>query len=200
MAPISDRKETMDELPRPIPDSYWVRPGRLLAGEYPGSKSDREARQKLAQLLDAGVTLFLDLTESDEYNLRPYAQFLAEPSLRRNGGVTHRRMAIRDQGAPTTDQMCSILDTIDAALEEGHTVYVHCWGGIGRTGTVIGCYLVRHGMDARAALDEIACLRAGTPDGWKDSPENRAQKQMVLDWADRDCASGSGAKEGTSRT
>ena len=190
----------MDKVPRPIPDSYWVRPGQLLAGEYPGSKSDREARQKLARLLDAGVTLFLDLTESGEYNLEPYAHFLTEPSLRRNGHAIHRRRPIRDGGTPSVEEMCSILDTIDAALEEGHTVYVHCWGGIGRTGTVVGCYLVRHGMDAVAALDEIARLRAGTPDGWKESPENSAQKQVILDWATRDCTTGSGDKEGTSRT
>jgi hypothetical protein len=31
---------------RPIPDSYWVWPGRVLAGEYPGSKHDADARKK----------------------------------------------------------------------------------------------------------------------------------------------------------
>ena len=41
-----------------------------------------------------------------------------------------------------------ILDEIDGAILNGKTVYVHCLGGIGRTGTVVGCYLVRHGIAA----------------------------------------------------
>ena len=43
--------------------------------------------------------------------------------------------------------MTRILDDVDAALADGGAVYVHCWGGIGRTGTVVGCWLVRHGLD-----------------------------------------------------
>jgi len=72
--------------------------------------------------------------------------------------------------------------TIDAALAEGNVVYVHCYGGIGRTGTVVGCYLVRHGLSGREALVEIVRLRRDTPDGFKRSPENDWQEQMVLDW------------------
>ena len=48
--------------------------------------------------------------------------------------------------------MASILDAIDAALDGGKTVYVHCWGGVGRTGTVVGCWLVRHGKTGDEAL------------------------------------------------
>lgn len=51
---------------------------------------------------------------------------------------------------PTVDQMRAILDAIDRAA--GSIVYVHCWGGHGRTGTVAGCYLVRHGQDTRQSL------------------------------------------------
>ena len=166
---------------RPIPDSYWVLPGRLLAGEYPGSKSDAEARQKLRRLLDAGVTFFLDLTEAGE-PVKPYAGLLAAEAAGSGREVVHRRMPVRDAATPPVDDMARILDTIDAALGEGHTVYVHCWGGIGRTGTVVGCYLVRHGLGGRQALDRILRLRRGTPDGHRRSPENDRQERMVLDW------------------
>lgn len=166
----------------PIPDSYWVEPGRLLAGEYPGSRTDEGARRKLQQLLAAGVALFLDLTEEAEYGLRPYAPLLDEVALAGGGPVVHRRMPIPDGGTPTVEEMGRILDTIDAALEGGHTVYVHCWGGIGRTGTVAGCYLVRHGMSGRQALAEIARRRDGTPDGHRPSPENEEQAQRILTW------------------
>jgi protein-tyrosine phosphatase len=63
-------------------------------------------------------------------------------------------------------------------------VYVHCFGGIGRTGTVVGCYLVRHGADAETALAEIARRRQGTPDGYRRSPETNEQRQFVLTWRD----------------
>jgi len=168
-------------LERPIPDSYWVRPSQLLAGKYPGSRSDEKAQQKLRQLLEAGVTFFLDLTEVQE-GLKPYALLLQEEAASLDRSVVHRRTPIRDGGIPTPEAMAHILDTIDKALEEGHTVYVHCWGGVGRTGTVVGCYVVRHGMSGEQALTEIARLREGTPDGWRRAPETDVQHQMVRNW------------------
>jgi len=61
-------------------------------------------------------------------------------------------------------------------------VYVHCLGGIGRTGTVVGCYLVRHGLPGEEALEHLQNLRKETPDWWFQSPESSAQKNMILDW------------------
>ena len=42
--------------------AWWVEPGRLLAGEYPGAKGAREGAQKLRLLVDAGVDSIIDLT------------------------------------------------------------------------------------------------------------------------------------------
>ena len=166
----------------PIPDSYWVLIDRLLAGEYPGARSPGEARRKLRRLLDAGVSYFLDLTEDGEYGLEPYASLAKEEATLREEGIVHRRMPIPDQGTPSAEEMRAILDAVDAAVEAGHTVYVHCWGGIGRTGIVVGCYMVGQGMTGRQAVDEIARRRRGTPDGHRPSPENDQQEQMILSW------------------
>ena len=76
------------------------------------------------------------------------------------------------------------IDAIDAALAAGETVYVHCYGGIGRTGTVIGCWLVRRGLNGEEALSYIAARRAGTPDGRRASPETSAQRALVLNWSE----------------
>ncbi len=128
------------------------------------------------------MTFFLDLTEAGEYNLRPYAAEVQELAAARGLTVTHRRMPVPDLVTPAPAFMGKILDTLDGALGRGEMVYVHCFGGIGRTGTVVGCWLVRHGLASQQALAQIAAWRQGTPDGWKQSPETAAQRQMVTTW------------------
>jgi protein-tyrosine phosphatase len=166
----------------PFPNSYWVRPGQILAGEYPSDWNKRLSRLKLRRLLEAGVTLFLDLTEAGEYGIRSYASLLDEEAAALGREVEHQRMSIPDRGTPTPETMTDILNTIDAALAAGRTVYVHCYAGIGRTGTVVGCHLARHGMRGEEALDEIARLREDISDGWITSPETAAQREMVREW------------------
>lgn len=155
--------------------TYWVEAGRLLAGEYPGAMDERSARHRLRWLLGLGVDYCLDLTEAGEYWLPPYAEILYEEAARIGRSVIHTRMPIRDYTTPAPTAMTGILETLDEALQSGHVVYVHCYGGKGRTGTVIGCYLVRGGMAGQAALQRLATLQA-------DSPETAEQRQFVLHW------------------
>jgi protein-tyrosine phosphatase len=84
------------------------------------------------------------------------------------------RMPIRDMSIPTDDDMEKILDLIDTSIQDDRPVYIHCLGGLGRTGTVVGCYLARHGL-ARGleALDRIDFLRRYTEALHRPSPETR---------------------------
>lgn len=158
----------------PIPDSYWVTEGKLLAGEYPGAKLDSQAAARLADFRDSGVTSFVDLTEAEE-GLAPYEHLV--------DGARWLRMPIRDQHCPSAEEMRTILDRIDRELADGHVVYVHCWGGHGRTGTVVGCWLVRRGSNPAEALARIRELRREVPDAsWMASPETEAQRQFVRQW------------------
>jgi len=184
---------------RPIPRSYWVERGRVLAGEYPGSTDDDEARSKIDRLHRAGVTVFLDLTEEhDTIKLKPYKLFLPTEPSDPEHRVVHRRMSIRDGCAPSIEEMKAILDEIDSATSDGHVVYFHCWGGHGRTGTVAGCYLVRHGMPATDALRKIMRLREGAPNGHYVSPDPGPQTEMVLNWHRWDTGLGSASGSGVS--
>jgi len=137
---------------RPDDNSYWLT-GRLLSSQYPGHWNDAVARQRLQAYLASGVTCFIDLTEEGE--LAPYDHLL--PTHAGNGQrIVYQRMAIRDLDLPRSPEfMAAILDRIDQAIAAGHTVCVHCWGGIGRTATVAGCYLVRHGQSGDQALVSI---------------------------------------------
>lgn len=80
--------------------------------------------------------------------------------------------------------MVAILDSIDAHISHAKPVYVLCWGGRGRTGTVVGCYLVRHKLsEPHEAVDMISELRRHTEDHDEPSPESRRQFEMGLSWA-----------------
>ena len=154
----------------------------LLAGEYPGSVDDAVAREKLEKFLDAGIRTFIDLTETSE-PLARYDGLLQTCATERGIEVKYFRHGVRDLGVPTQrDQMKRILATIREELDAGRPVYVHCWGGVGRTGTVIGCLLVEEGLAGPAAIERIAELRAGTPERSRRSPESEEQCRYVCEW------------------
>jgi protein-tyrosine phosphatase len=165
----------------PFPDSYWVIPGRFLAGEYPGARLEDAARRKLRSLLELGVDTFFDLTRKGE--LEAYDEILLQEAGWYDKNAFYYHLPIVDFGVPSREQMIATLDKIDSALETGRNIYIHCWGGIGRTGTVVGCYLVRHGLNGQQALDKIAEMRKHIPDSYfRRSPESDAQWEMVLNW------------------
>ena len=77
----------------------------------------------------------------------------------------------------------AILDAIDYHIEQGHIVYLHCWGGVGRTGVIVGCWLARHGYKGQAALDRLQNLWRKCPkSAYRNSPETREQEQYILRW------------------
>jgi protein-tyrosine phosphatase len=160
-------------------DAFWVRQHQLMAGEYPGDRQSDRAKQKVRWLAEAGITVFIDLTEDAE--LLPYNHYLASIAVSKQA-IEHVRMPIRDVNVPTEADMVRILDLIDAKLKDGHVVYVHCWGGVGRTGTVVGCFLVRHGMSGHQALVEIRRIRRNSRKAWRVAPETGEQRAMVVRW------------------
>lgn len=176
----------MKELHRPISESYWVESGRLLAGEYPGQYDAELARKRLDALLEAGVDTFIDLTNDGE--TFPYVHILQEEAAAYDVQAVHDRFPIGDFGLPTPERMNAILDRIDESLAAGHKIYLHCWGGIGRTGTTVGCYLVRHGRSAEQALDQLSAWWRGVPKSQYHpySPETREQVDFIRSWAEHD--------------
>ncbi|ANV89044.1 fused DSP-PTPase phosphatase/NAD kinase-like protein [Picosynechococcus sp. PCC 7117] len=161
---------------RPIKHCYWVLPGKLLAGEYPRNKDEQSSQEKLHALLNAGVTAFIDLTEADE-GLQPYSTLISAEA-------SHHQFPIVDVSIPaSSDLVVTILDTIDHYIERNQLVYVHCWGGVGRTGVIIGCWLARHGHGGEVALDHLRELWQACPKSrYRRSPETREQEQYILNW------------------
>jgi hypothetical protein len=164
----------------PIPNSYWVLPSQFLAGEYPGIRDPQDTLKKLIRFIDRGVHVFIDLTQYNE--AQPYSLLLQKISTERNVKIIYRRRGVPDFSIPSINFMKETLNMLDEFIETGKIVYVHCLGGVGRTGTVVGCYLVRHGRSPQEALDWLTHLRRDTPDWWYPSPESPAQKEMILKW------------------
>lgn len=167
-----------------IKNAYWLAPQRLLAGPYPAHPlREEQTSQQLEWLLQQGIRYWIDLTQVGEgVN---YRSTLARLAQRYNANISWQRFPIADFGLPTRGQMALILDEIDRSLDAGNTVYFHCMGGLGRTGTVAACWLIRHGLPAEQALQQLQTLRQETANHHSASPETDAQREFVMTWGSK---------------
>ena len=156
----------------------WVQPGRLLAGEYPGHPYPEKAATKLRLLIDSGIGSIIDLT-TDADHLTPYREILQAEAEKACRTVHYYSHPIPDLGVTDDAGYDAILDRIKTEEEAGRAVYLHCWGGVGRTCTVIACMLCDQGMDYDSAMARIARLRAGTRKAHRRVPESSAQRDFL---------------------
>ena len=149
--------------------------GRSAAAGHPGARDTEAARETFATFEEARIRHFVDLTHRAD-GLEPYDAHLQM--------ARRRRHPIVDMDVPAEQEMVATLDAIDRALEARGRVCVHCWGGIGRTGTVIGCWLVRHGSSPEKAIGRIRRLRQPLPifERYPDSPQTPRQHELVRSW------------------
>ncbi len=168
--------------------TYWVLPGEFLAGPKPSSKNHGLMDENLKCLLDQGVTAFFNLMTPDETNgvggsEFPYKDRLIELSDSRNLEVEIFGFPIKDFSVPTMAEMKNLLESIEFQLDIGKSIFVHCWGGLGRTGTVVGCFLKSRGIaGSEDVFEKIAGLRGNCSNANKPSPENDLQKNFVIDF------------------
>lgn len=159
----------------PLPHSYWVEPGRLLAGEHPAGSGEAATRDRVSKLQAAGVRAFIDLTEPGE---RPdYAALLAPD-------VIYENHPFRDHSVPRAQQqMQAILRSVQQYMDEG-AVYVHCRAGIGRTGLTVGCWLREQGLAPSQAIERLNQLwqQNARSAQWPSVPETDEQEAYVLAW------------------
>ena len=171
----------------PLQRTWWVQDELLLAGGFPGDYHDAGTEYKLRKLLQAGVRCFISLQQKNEMSRSvPFTLYapVAEKLAQEMGiKIKCLNFPILDMGIPDKTLMREILDAIEKSIDEKQCVYLHCWGGHGRTGTVVGCWLRQHDFSGVDALQHIKKLRSYDPGllQWE-SPQNTAQKDMILYW------------------
>jgi atypical dual specificity phosphatase len=123
----------------------WLLPDELLGCAYPKTDAALEALQA------SGIRLLINLHERAHTTDRLAAY-----------GLTSLHIPIADFSTPTPDQLEQAIGAIDAARARNERVAVHCGAGLGRTGTVLACYLVTQGETAHAAIQRVRELRPGS--------------------------------------
>jgi atypical dual specificity phosphatase len=126
-----------------VPNFRWVSEQRLAGVSYPRSED------ALGWLHRLGIRALLSLSEEsipetllDKYQL-------------------HReQLPVADFTAPTLAQAHQAVALIEDFVERNLPVAVHCRAGLGRTGTILACYLVAQDLSTREAIEQV---RAGCP-------------------------------------
>ena len=171
----------------PIERSYWVEPGRLLAGAFPGHSDSERATAQIGAFLAAGIRTFVNLMFEDEVGhdgelFVPYAPIVEREAARLGLEAQCHRLPIVDVSVPSLGRMDEIQATLKESFARNAPVYVHCWGGRGRTGQVVGVHLIERALATpEDFVDYIGELRINDIGGGF-SPETPEQIGFVRDY------------------
>lgn len=121
-----------------------------------------------------GVDLLVCLLEDQELERLKIPHLVSQAVAR---GMTVHRLPIRDGGRPPLlRDVQETVAVIRHAAQSGKKVVIHCQGGLGRAGTIGGCYLRACGVDAEEALRILVRTRG------KDCPENEGQRDFIREY------------------
>jgi len=140
---VAERECTVD--PKAM-NFAWLEERTVAGCRGPHSSNDVSA------LRSFGIRALVRLADTDEADVTP--QQVAD------AGIEDCHEPIQDFEAPTQGQIDRVLAFVHGALGQGKPVAISCGAGYGRTGTLLACYLVKHGASADGAMGTVR-TRAG---------------------------------------
>lgn len=152
-------------------DMHFVSP-KFLAFKGPTEKCEDPSmgtytfppRHYIDVFLDKGVTAVVRLNESSTYDAQSFEE----------QGIRHHELYFDDCTVPSNALVLKFLDTCE---KEPGIVAVHCRAGLGRTGTMIAAYFIKHhGMSASECIGWLRIVRPGCVIG---------PQQQYLHWLER---------------
>ena len=165
---------------KPIEYSYQVS-RNVFAGEHPLFDIYKSSiKWNIPALLKFGITVFLDLTQS--YEVPEYASFL--PS-----DVQRISFPIRNCDVPSrVESVMDLFRRLEQLMHEQPRakLYIHCHGGVGRTGIIVACYYIyfEH-LSFEEALDKMGRQYAQSPRSkFMNAPETKRQIEYVKEFAE----------------
>ncbi|HHT9126182.1 MAG TPA: dual specificity protein phosphatase 23 [Candidatus Brocadiia bacterium] len=123
----------------------------LIPGEIAGMARPASTIHDFESLRDDGIDAIVSLTEN------PLNKPLIEEF-----GFEYVHIPIEDLSVPTMDQVEDFVEFATRMRNDGKKIVVHCGAGIGRTGTMLACYLVSKGYSAEESIDEVRRKRPGS--------------------------------------
>ncbi|XP_053484344.1 cell division cycle 14Aa isoform X4 [Ictalurus furcatus] len=158
-------------------DFNWIVPGKLLAFSGPHPKSKIENGFPL-HAPEAYFPYFRQHDVSDVVRLN---RKMYEGCRFTDAGFAHHDLFFVDGGTPSDIIVRRFLHICETA--EG-AVAVHCKAGLGRTGTLIGCYLMKHYRFT--AAEAIAWIRICRPGSVIGPQQNFLEEKQHGMWMDGD--------------
>ena len=140
----------------------WLIPEKLAGSRYPDTF-------ELPEIYQLGIRAIVSL---EEYK---------NPDAILQQRMEHLHVPIPDFTAPSLSLLKRIVGFISAMIDKEKPVLVHCYAGIGRTGTVLAAYLISQGNDVETALQKV---RSRVP-GAVQTPE----QEHILKVYYQDCCS-----------
>ena len=139
MTKIGDAKRKLHGMITGKPDNFsWLIEGKLAGSAIPTSKDEIKWMQ------EEGVKSIVTIREEP----------LDEDWT---AGMNYLHVLSDDMGVPSFDDLKSSVDYIDKRIQNKEPVMVHCLAGLGRTGTILACYLIKY--EKMSAVDAIQHIR-----------------------------------------
>jgi len=141
----------------PTDESNWVIPGHLLVGAYPADVDNQVHKAVLKSILACGINTFVCLQKEYDHTscnpddwrngtkIRPYiedAHTICETeTMTPPDNLSFIHVPIADCDVTSDSIVSQVAEELCWKLLAGDVLYIHCWGGHGRTGTFVAVIL-----------------------------------------------------------